>query len=467
MSAQDQLRLAIDHEWRRVVDDVPSDRQAAILALLRVQAHAQHPPGPSPVHDVISGNRLADPGGSRALRLWFESIGNEPGRTVDLSTGELDRWANRFISACGRLAEAELVLTHCESGFMRLVDDGAGTFDAWIATKQASASWRERTDLDWWAAHLADRHRAVLDAITASHPDAEASDPSRHATYLREADVRLEMMSYQIGYPSHAEIDGCTVQSYRDVLRLLIAWALREAGRGEFATLRSERELVDNIASTLAIDQAMASRAVAAFTVDEANAAWHAAIPGIATAPVVRVAPDRLALSHYGLTTEPLLFLTRELRRRGGQAYHDTAWLREDVFRQDLYGLFPDRRFVTGDRRIELRRDKGDVRTDVDAVVFDRKSGTLGLFELKSQDPFARSIAERTRQRDNVLYANRQISGVLNWLNRYGADEIISRVDSRTARTFRVQKVCLFVLGRYLAHFADGAEPDRRAAWGT
>jgi hypothetical protein len=34
-----------------------------------------------------------------------------------------------------------------------------------------------------------------------------------------------------------------------------------------------------------------------------------------------------------------------------------------------------------------------DVRTDIDAVVFDRKSGTLGIFELKSQDPFARSSA--------------------------------------------------------------------------
>jgi len=38
-------------------------------------------------------------------------------------------------------------------------------------------------------------------------------------------------------------------------------------------------------------------------------------------------------------------------------------------------------------------------------LVFDRKTGTLGFFELKSQDPFARSTAELVRQRDNVLYA--------------------------------------------------------------
>jgi hypothetical protein len=107
------------------------------------------------------------------------------------------------------------------------------------------------------------------------------------------------------------------------------------------------------------------------------------------------------------------------------------------------------------------------VRTDIDAVVFDRKSGTLGVFELKSQDPFARSTAELTRQRDNVLYANRQVSGVLDWLKRHGADEILNRVDARTAKTFRAQKVFPFVLGRYLVHFSDGPEPDHRAAWGT
>ena len=73
-----------------------------------------------------------------------------------------------------------------------------------------------------------------------------------------------------------------------------------------------------------------------------------------------------------------------------------------------------------------------------------------------------------TRQRDNLFYANRQISGVLTWLNRSGAaNDLLNRVDQRTAKTFRVQKVYPFVLGRYLAHFPDGPEPDRRAAWGS
>jgi hypothetical protein len=162
-----------------------------------------------------------------------------------------------------------------------------------------------------------------------------------------------------------------------------------------------------------------------------------------------------------------VFFLIRELKRRSAQEYHNTAYLRERVFRQDLYALFQDKRFVTSAGRIELRRESGDVRTDVDAVIFDRKTGTLAFFELKSQDPFARSTAELARQRDNVLYANRQISGMLDWLNRHGPNALLNRVDARTAKLFRVQKVYPFVLGRYLAHFTGGPDPDRRAAWGT
>jgi len=275
------------------------------------------------------------------------------------------------------------------------------------------------------------------------------------------------MMAYQLGYPPDAVIGGCTVQAYQDVLDRLIGWALEARDRGEAVVTRSERSLIEEIAFDLAVDPRVIGRALTAFTLDRENAAYHAAVPGVAAAPLVRVAPDQLALSLHGLMAEPLLFLARELRRCDAQEYHNAAYLREVVFRQDLYTLFQDRRFVTSAERIELRRNDGGIRTDIDAVIFDRKTGTLGTFELKSQDPFARSTAELSRRRDNVLYANRQISGALDWLKRHGADELLSRVDIRTSKTFRVQKVYPFVLGRYLVHFSDGPEPDRRAAWGT
>jgi hypothetical protein len=468
MNIQERLRQAIDQQQSRLRARVPADRQAAILALIRTQDRLPDPSHIERLPDLVAGIRLANLGGNKALQLGIESADDASPAPASSGVG-LDGWAERFLEECSRLAEAELVLAHCETGFMRVVDDGSGTFDAWIATKRAPTSWRERADIDWWASWLARRHEPELRALQSERPGTDSGNPGDDAFYRRLASVHLKMMAYQLGYPPDALIGAskCTVQTYLDVLGRLIAWALQARDRGDEATPQSERSLVAALASDLAVNPAVIVQAVAAFTLDQENAAYHAVVPGVAAAPLVRVDLSRLVWSVHGLTTEPLLFLTRELKRRAAPEYHNTAYLREVVFRQDLYALFPDKRFVTSTGRIELRRETGDVRTDIDAIVFDRKSGTLGFFELKSQDPFARSTAELARQRDNVLYANRQVSGVLTWLKRHGGDALLSRVDSRTAKLFRVQKVYPFVLGRYLAHFGDGPEPDRRAAWGT
>lgn len=449
MSVPERLRQTIDEQQRRLRASVPAGREAAILALIRTIDRRPATPAIEPLPDLITGRQIANLGANKALQLCLESAGD----AATASSGEgLDGWAERFLDECGRIAEAGLVLSYCETGIMRIVDDRAGTFDAWIATKRAPTSWRERADFDWWAESLSSQFESEL----------VASRSERQA-----AGVYVKMMAHQLGYPAATVIDGCSVKTYLDVLGWLIARALAARERGEAQTLQSDRLLVSEIASSMRVDPATVARAVAAFTLDEENAAYHAAVPGVAAAPLVRIDADRLVWSLDGLTTQPLLFLTRELRRRAAEDYHNSSRHRETVFRQDLYRLFADKRFVTSPDRIELRRESGNVRTDIDAVVFDLKTGTLGVFELKSQDPFARSTAELMRQRDNLLYANRQVSSVLAWLQRYGANELLKRVDARTAKTFRAHKVYPFVLGRYLAHFNDGPEPDKRAAWGT
>ena len=461
MNAQQRLRQAIERERDRLRATVPPERTASIVALIRLLDRL--PMGAiAPAPDLITGHHLPGLGDNTALQLCLESPGD--GDRPTTSGESVDDWAARFLAACGRLAEAELVMAHGETGFMRLVDDGRGAFTAWIATKLPPPSWRERADVDWWARWLGSRHEPERRALRSA---ARSGEAGADGFFRRLADIHLAMMAYQLGYPPDAAIGGIAVQTYRDVLGRLITRALRAHDGQEAAKPQSERALIGELAADLAVAPEVVGRAVAAFTLDRENAAYHAATPGVAAAPLVRVDADGIVPSLFGLTTEPLFFLAQELRRRDAPAYHNSAHLREGVFRHDLYALFADKRFVTSPGRVALRRESGDVRTDVDAVVFDRKTGALGLFELKSQDPFARSTAELTRQRDNVLYANRQISGALAWLQRHGGDALLSRVDPRTAKTFRVQRVYPFVLGRYLAHFNDGPAPDRRAAWGT
>lgn len=460
-----RLRQAIELQHARLQRQIPPDREQAILALLRARDRLCRPFTSEPLPDLITGLQVTDLGGNTALSLLVDDIDTGTGATSSpgIASNALDTWAERFLQACGELAGAGLVLSHVETGFMKLVDDGPGTFSAWIATKAPPASWRERADIDWWASSLARQHEPELDALRSRIANGFGDDEA----YLQLAHAYLKTMTYQFGYPPTVVLGDLRVETWLDILAGLIAWALPAHDRGDMPTPVPADALVAALAATLAIPPDIVREALAAFTLDGRNAAWHAAVPGVAAAPLVRLAGDRLVPSLHGLTTDPLLFLARELRRRDPQGYHNAAQYREAVFRQDLYALFEDKRFVTSPGTIRLRHGKGDLRTDIDAVVFDRKTGTLGLFELKSQDPFARSTAALTRQRDNVLYANRQVSGVLDWIRRYGANELLGRVDAPTAKRFRANKIYPFVLGRYLAHFRDGAVPDPRAAWGT
>ena len=185
MSAQEALRQAIDAERRRLRASVPAGREAATVAVLAAQDRLAEP-GCQPAPDLVTGRRLPNIGGGLALRLCLDAD--------EASSGEVPAWwAEGFLEACGRAATAEVALAHCETGFMRLVDDGAGAFNAWIATKRAPTRWRERADVDWWASWLATRHAPELLALRSGELDDDA--------YRNLADVHLATMAWQPGYP--------------------------------------------------------------------------------------------------------------------------------------------------------------------------------------------------------------------------------------------------------------------------
>lgn len=434
VSALELLAVAIHDEERRLRTGLPANQHAALLALIQT---LDRPPvsntllGP----DLVTGRDPLDLGGKLALCICSSSLDEANAATNSLS-GDMSAWAARMVRDCGRLVAAQTVLKAAEGGTMKVSVDDAGGLHAWFATKLPPPGWRERRDIAWWSGSLA-RARA---------PDA---------------------MGAQLGYPPEAVAGGVPVQTYLDVLARLIARATVTHERGDWPRWENRSRLTAELSADLELDAAVVSRAIAGFTLDRDNAAYHAGVTGGGSVPLVGIGPDEVALSHHGLTTEPLFFLTRNLRYRDADGYNNSAVHREGQFRADLYALFLDRRFVTSPGRIQVRRAQGDLRTDIDAAIFDRKSGALALFELKSHDPFARSSAELARQRDNVLYANRQLSAVLDWVKRHGADDLLSRIDQPTAKRYRVQKVFPFVLGRYLVRFNDGPAPDRRAAWGT
>src|SRR5438093_8733032 len=293
--------------------------------------------------------------------------------------------------------------------------------------------------------------------------------------------VRVKSMACHFLYPAQTLIGGCTVELYRNVLAVLICWALKHLDlcrafvvqhpscplRAFLALPHAQARLIEALSETLGVESAAIGRVVDAYSLSPENVSSHCSVAGTPAPPLLRLNAEHLVWSLTGLLSEPFLFLTRELKRRHPYEYHTASHLHEEVFRQDLYQLFSDKRFVRSAESVELRGVQGDLTTDVDALIFDRKTGVLALFELKSQDLFAYSPQERRRQRDYFYNAGKQVLACVQWLNRNGANALLVRLAPTLVKRLKVQKTYIFVLVRYLAHFFDGPEFDRRAAWGT
>ena len=132
MNAQERLQSAIHEEEQLLGEAVPSTREEALLAVIRKLDTSPIGMERDAEPDLVTGRHTADLGGSKAMQLCLESRG-----AAGAGTQAGAAWAEGFLQGCGRLAEAELVLGHVETGFMRIVEDGDDALDAWIATKRA------------------------------------------------------------------------------------------------------------------------------------------------------------------------------------------------------------------------------------------------------------------------------------------------------------------------------------------
>lgn len=165
----------------------------------------------------------------------------------------------------------------------------------------------------------------------------------------------------------------------------------------------------------------------------------------------------------FGALTNSYLTLFRHLRSAYKPDWDRGVDKREEVFRTDLRSAFPEPYFFIPPRGYVLRRTDGSAITDIDAVVIDRRCGTLVLVQLKWHDVFGYSLAERESRRKNIAKANEWTDRVTSWVaGRSSAD--ISQALGINVET-STNPPLLFVLARYIARFSGEINQDRRAAW--
>lgn len=249
-----------------------------------------------------------------------------------------------------------------------------------------------------------------------------------------------------IDFASLLQKKSSTTVALRDVLTIFarrddVAAVWREAG------LRHDHVEGTMAALTLNVDG-----------LDDWEHAYEAPTPFY-----VDLGRDFVLLACFGALTNPYFALFRHLR-----ATHKADWdravdRREDVFRSDLSRLFPAPRYLVPSRGFQVRRPDGSRLTDIDAVIFDRDSGTCALVQLKWHDVFGRSLRERESRRRNIALANEWVRRIVSWINDRSSAEVATALGVQGAGSARPPM--LYVIARYLACFSGEEDQDPRATW--
>jgi hypothetical protein len=172
---------------------------------------------------------------------------------------------------------------------------------------------------------------------------------------------------------------------------------------------------------------------------------------------------DALLMPSFGGLANPYYAMFRHLRTEFRSDWDRAVEGREAIFRADIAKEFPTSRYLVPPAGVWLKRSDGSRITDIDAVVLDRETGSLGLFQLKWQDPFGVSLIERASRAKNLYAASIWVERVNEWIDGRSSACICDALG--LPNVGGSQPPTIFVMSRYIARFSGCSELDARATW--
>ena len=127
---------------------------------------------------------------------------------------------------------------------------------------------------------------------------------------------------------------------------------------------------------------------------------------------------------------------------------HAVAADREEWLRQHLYGMFGGNRYICFPGNLKLRR-AGAVLTDIDAIIYDRLTGDVGIFQLKWQDYSTNDVRQLRSKAANLSAELVDWSGkVKSWIEENGMSALDKSLRLKQKRREAVRGVLLFAISK-------------------
>jgi len=224
-----------------------------------------------------------------------------------------------------------------------------------------------------------------------------------------------------------------------------------------------EEDTTKLIAENNGITEEEARSVFSSITLDDKNKDYHKNSHS-AAAPYIKVSNTQYLCSFHGCLGRPFEFMLAELKRRFPRDWDINTGLRESRFREQLYALFDEKKYIRINKNIVLKSAK-KVITDIDACVMDTENGDIAFLQLKWQDLTYDSSKSLSSKRKNYYETtSKWVDDVLCWVESATTDEIARKLDVKQDRVDK-SKIRLFVLGRFHGNYS-GEKPRQDCVWG-
>lgn len=496
---EDELRELIGREEQKIVETFPRERRLGLMEVARamdfhwVRGHL------GLLEATELEENLPEFGLNKALDLLLDESSRGPMFPLMSSTKEKQAWADSVLFRLGALGRCEALLEMARLGLGGFEKSGPRQYDFIYTKKPIGLEGLEKADADWYQGqvrrqqatrfmeleHRSQRVWSLMSRLVDTwygHYIQYDADPEIDGFYLEKGILYGQGFFGQDSFAWDSSFGGQQFGSFVKAAGFLIGLALkhmdfcllllRKNSALEPRNLLTIPQDWDVMCSTVALasgeSEAVAEQILSVLILSMDNKKAHCGVPGNFVAPAfIQCGDGRVIKPIWGCLSHPFQTMLEGLRMQYPLDWDRAVERREVLFREELYGLFPGPRFFKVGTSIRLRRS-GALITDIDAIVFDRKEGVLGLFQLKWQDFFRYSLRSRESKKLNFnKNANKWVARVSEWLAEQRTGNALGALGISSRDILGVRRILLFVVGRNAAHFSGEGSLDARAAWGT
>lgn len=439
-------------------------------------------------------------GWAPVLKQYYTDINLNVHQPFPLMTDEMISWADSNIQFSGKIEFCKQLLSYEKAGLISITSPKENEFTFSYLHKTTGIEQFDRMSMDFYKEQIVER---IINEKKRAKPFDEKKIKVELRKIIKNPDGKM------ISYNTTPEIDeyynqrghyhilrlqgyddfdtkdrfgGIEYWKYVDIIELVTGIAIMHMEAClELVKMNPKVNLLNILSYTyykdkaissfsnyLAVNESEIEQIFSCLTLTKENFDYYLEYPSTPPPMYFQVSENLIIRSIAGCLSNPFSLLNRELKRKFRSDYDKAVNRREDRFRNELFMFFPDERIIKIPREINISYN--GIKTDIDAVVFDSKTGTLGIFQLKWQDPFAKDMTERYSRMSNLFpKANEWVSKMKFWATNNTSKTIINslQINKQLKEKSEVKEICCFVISRNQMNFTGMEIADETVAWSS